>query len=320
MVSNEPLGVFMNLSELKSRYYNGMIEKQRYIKEMHQIHRVLFEYAEFIRGTDIKSIEISDDSVIMTSRSTDVKIICSPTDERIAPIEILNFNYYEKTDFEMVLKLLEDDMTIFDIGANIGWYVINLSKKYPHAHIYAFEPIPKTFDYLNKNVSLNEISNVSLFNFGFANKEGKIEFYYYPEGSGNASLANVSGSKNIEKIICHVRKLDTFINENDLHLDFIKCDVEGAELFVFKGGITAIERDRPIIFTELLRKWSTKFNYHPNELINLLKNLGYGCFSAKGDKLIEFFTMTDTTIENTFFFLHAIKHGHLIDKYYEESR
>jgi FkbM family methyltransferase len=309
----------MRLSELKSNYYNGKIDKQRYIKEMHQIHQILFEFAEFIQGTDIKTITLSDDTVIMTSRSTGIQMVCDPIDERIAPIEILNFNHYEKRDFEIVLQFLEDGMTILDIGANIGWYAINLGKKYPHAKIYAFEPIPKTYTYLTKNISLNEISNVVLLNFGFSNKEGIVEFYYYPEGSGNASLENVSGSNHAEKIICHVRKLDAFIIEKNLHPDFIKCDVEGAELLVLQGGITAIERDRPIIFTELLRKWSAKFNYHPDELINLLKNLGYRCFSAKEGKLIEFFTVTDTTLENSFFFLHAIKHGYLIDRCCRES-
>jgi FkbM family methyltransferase len=306
----------MKLAELKLKYYDGLMEKQIYIKEMHLKHQILFEYAKFIQGTDIRSITISDHSVTMTSRSNDVKILCDPVDERIAPIEILNFNNYEKTDLEMVFKLIKDEMIIFDIGANIGWYTINIGKKFPKAHIYSFEPIPKTFNYLTKNVSLNEISNVSLSNFGFSDREENIEFYYYPEGSGNASLRNVSSSDNVEIVISHVQKLDSFITEKKIHLDFIKCDVEGAELFVFKGGITAIKRDRPIVFTELLRKWCTKFNYHPNELINLLKNLGYRCFTAKEGKLIEFFSVTEETAENTFFFLHAINHKDLIDKYF----
>jgi len=306
----------MKLNELKSNYNQGKIEKQRYIKEMHQMHQMLFDYAEFIGDTDIISIEISDHSVIMTSRSTDVKIICNPTDERIAPIEILNFNYYEKSDFNMVLNLINDGMTILDIGANIGWYTINIGKKYPKTQIFAFEPVPKTFDQLNKNVKINKIPNASIFNFGFSNIEDDLEFYYYPEGSGNASLANVSESKKIEKVLCHVRKLDDFIEENNLHIDFIKCDVEGAELFVFEGGLSTIERDKPIIFTELLRKWSAKFNYHPNVLIKTLTDLGYRCFTANNGRLIEFLSMSDTTIENTFFFLHIIKHKDLIDEYH----
>lgn len=170
----------MKLSELKSRFFNGLIEKPRYIKEMHKIHQILFAYAEFIQGTDIKSIMISDNAVVMTSRSTGIKILCDPIDERIAPIEILNFNNYEKNDFEMVIRLLENNMTIFDIGANIGWYSINISKQYPQAHIFAFEPIPKTFDNLNENISLNEISNVSPFNFGFSDKDSTVEFLLLP--------------------------------------------------------------------------------------------------------------------------------------------
>jgi FkbM family methyltransferase len=309
----------MRLDVLKSRYFNGLMEKGSYIKEMHQIHQTLFEYAEFIQGTDIKSITISDNIVVMTSRSTDMKFVCDPVDERIAPIEILNFNQYEKSDFEMVLKLLEDGMTVFDIGANFGWYVLNISKKFPKSHIFAFEPIPKTFDYLSKNVSLNGISNVSIFNFGFSNQEGKFELFYYPEGSGNASLTNVSGLTDVEKIVCSIRKMDAFTDENNVHPDFIKLDVEGAELFVMQGGIKTIEQDRPIIFAELLRKWSAKFNYHPNELIDLLKDSGYRCFITKEGKLTEFFTMTDSTIENAFFFLHARKHEHLIERYHGEA-
>ena len=112
-----------------------------------------------------------------------------------------------------------------------------------------------------------------------------------------------------------MQKLDDFVNEKKLRLDFIKCDVEGAELFVFQGGIRTIEQDKPIIYAELLRKWSAKFNYHPNELINLLRDLGYRCFTAKENKLVEFFNMDDHTIENTFFFIHPQNHEDLIEKY-----
>jgi FkbM family methyltransferase len=305
----------MTLNELKSGYFQGEIAKQPYIQEMHRIHRILFEYAEFLPKTDIKSIEITDNSVVMTSRSTGVKMLCDPADQRIAPIEILNFNFYEKTDFEMVKKVIKGSSVIFDIGANIGWYTINISKDRPAARIYAFEPIPKTFGYLKKNLDLNMTKNVHAFNFGFSEKEQKTEFYYYPEGSGNASMTNLTGSDNMEKIVCTVKNLDNFCSENKVRPDFIKCDVEGAELFVFRGGIRTLKQHKPIIFTELLRKWSAKFNYHPNDLIGLLRDIGYRCFTAKDKRFIEFSTVTTDTVENTFFFLHPAKHEDLIDEY-----
>ena len=135
-----------------------------------------------------------------------------------------------------------------------------------------------------------------------------MEFYYYPEGSGNASLANLSENKGVKKITCQVKKLDDFINASSLGVDFIKCDVEGAELFVFQGGIETIKNQKPMVFTELLRKWSAKFNYHPNEVIKLFKDTGYRCFTTKNGRLIEFFKMDDLTIETNFFFLHSEKH------------
>ena len=157
-------------------------------------------------------------------------------------------------------------------------------------------------------MGINNISNVQVFNFGFSNEEKEITFYYYPEGSGNASLANLSKSNNVEKISCYVRKLDNFVSEKNLKVDFIKCDVEGAELLVFKGGIETIKKHKPIILAEMLRKWSANFNYHPNAIIELLSDAGYRCFTAKGEKLIEFFTMDEQTLETTFFFLHSLKH------------
>jgi hypothetical protein len=62
------------------------------------------------------------------------------------------------------------------------------------------------------------------------------------------------------------------------------------------------------VFAEMLRKWSEKFNYHPNEIIELFRSIGYGCFHVTNNKLKEIAEMTDETIETNFFFLHLEKH------------
>lgn len=303
----------MSLKELKTSFNNGEITKQDYINRIQGIHCVLFDYAEFIKDTDIGMIEVTDGSVVMTTRAKKIKLMCDKDDKRIIPIEILNFDSYEDDVLQMMEALIEGQSTIFDIGGNIGWYAINLAKAKPDATVLTFEPIPKTFAYLQKNLTMNEVSNVYPFNFGFSDQEQELTFYYYPEVSGNASLTNVSDRDDVEKIRCQVRRLDEFVRQSNQAPDFIKCDVEGAEFFVFKGGIDVIERHKPIIFAELLRKWSAKFAYHPNEVINLLKGMGYRCFAVAGEKLAEFIAMDDQTMETNFFFLHADKHGRLID-------
>lgn len=63
------------------------------------------------------------------------------------------------------------------------------------------------------------------------------------------------------------KKMDDWNKENNIYPDFIKCDVEGAELLVLKGGEETLKSKKPVIFIELIRKWAQKFNYHPNEVI-----------------------------------------------------
>jgi FkbM family methyltransferase len=313
----------MNLKDTKLSYFANQINKHQYIDAMFQIHQKLFEYGNFLEDTDIAKIEISDRGVAMTSRTTGVEILCSQEDKRLAPIEILNFNFYEKTDsdmiFQLVKSLLNDkenkedkEVNFFDIGANIGWYSIGIAKSFDRINVFAFEPIPLTFEKLKVNIRSNKV-NVNAYNFGFSNQEQELTFYYCPEGSGNASSANLANLDNTQEIPCSVKKLDDFVAENlFLNIDFIKCDVEGAELFVYQGGIESIKKNMPIIFTEMLRKWSAKFNYNPNQIIDLLSSIGYRCFTAKEDKLVEFFKMSENTTETNFFFLHSINHAEMI--------
>ena len=304
----------MKIHELKAEYKKGTIPKQKYIEMMHQVHEILFEYSEFIRDTDIASIEISDGKVTMTSRAYGIKILCDEIDHRTAPIEVLNINEYEKSELAIIKRLIGPNFRIFDIGANIGWYSLVLSKIFKDSNIYSFEPIPKTFLQLKQNIELNDADNIHAFNFGFSDQTGPLTFYYYPEGSGNSSAAKLTDIPSIQKMTCKVKKLDDFVKQKQLGIDFIKCDVEGAELFVFQGGLHAICQNKPIIFTELLRKWSAKFNYHPNKIIDLLTNEGYLCFSIKKEHLLKIHEITEETVETNFFFLHETSHARQIKK------
>ena len=140
------------MDKLKKEFVEWKITKPDYIHQMYLEHKKLFVYSEFIKNTDIKKIEIEDGRVIITSRDLEIKLICEENDERIAPIEILNFDYYEKDESQMMYDLIEDGFTIFDIGANIGWYSIGITKAKNNIKIFAFEPILKTYKNLLANI------------------------------------------------------------------------------------------------------------------------------------------------------------------------
>lgn len=302
----------MNLIKLKQDYRSGHLPKPEYISKMAECHSLLGAYSRLIPETDIEKIEITDNQVLVITRSNGLKLIYIENEKRTAPLEILNFDSCERHELEALMAMLRSDHVFFDIGANIGWYSLNVARKFPDIEVHAFEPISQTFQYLTANIRLNGLNCIKTHNFGLSNNEGKSIFYYYPEGSGNASMVNLSERKEIETITCQVIKLDTFAATLVRPPDVIKCDVEGAEFFVFQGAKKTLEQHRPIVFTELLRKWSAKYNYHPNDVIAMFNGMGYRCFIVSDSHLTEICKVTDETVETNFFFLHSKKHRNLI--------
>jgi hypothetical protein len=67
-----------------------------------------------------------------------------------------------------------------------------------------------------------------------------------------------------------------------------------------------------MVFTEMLRKWSKRFGYHPNEIIALFQQFGYHCFVLSEGILQPFLEMTEQTVETNFFFLHAERHLEMV--------
>ena len=305
----------MSLIACRDKFQAGHLSKADYVEAMCDFHAYLFEYSKFIKNTDILNIEILEDCLIFTLKNLDIKLQCHILDKRITPIEILNFNSYEKQDADIFFSLLNKDMIFFDIGAHIGFYSINAAKRHETIKVYSFEPIPQTFELLQKNIYINKLNNVFFYNVGLLDMEKEVDFFFNPTMSGNASARNLAEDTNIKKISAKVTSVDDFIFAQQLErLDIIKCDVEGGELLVFQGGKKAIKKYTPIIFTEMLRKWSKKFHYHPNDIISLLASCDYQCYISQNDKLVEFNKMDDATIATNFFFLHRYKHQQHIQR------
>lgn len=306
----------ISIQHTLSQFQQGAIDKPTFIKTMYEAHHaVFFDYASYIGQTNVKKIEVEDGKVIMTSRDRGIRIACTPGDYRVAPMETLNFFDYEKEESTMMENLVADGDNFFDIGANIGWYSINIAASRRATTVYAFEPIPTTYARLQENLGLNASANIKPFNFGLSEQTGEFTFYYPPEGSGNASAVNLTGRSDVRTAQCQVRTLDAFTADSGTRVDFIKCDVEGAELLVFKGGLQTIARDKPIVLSEILRKWSAKFNYNPNEIFELFRGIGYRVYTAEGGRLVEFGTMDENTIPTNYFFLHPEKHAEQLRRY-----
>jgi len=305
----------MSIEKIKKEFSEKSIDKWAYIDKMYEFHSIFFDYAKFIQSTNISKIEIENGQVVMTFRDSGVRFICAGSDKRLAPFETFNFGSYEEEELKMQIELIGDKDTVYDVGGNYGWYALHVSKKNPGTNIHSFEPIPDTYAQLQRNINLNGYTNIKALNFGLSNEQGSFTFYYDPSLSVNASLQNVSGNTGVVSVNCKVDTMDDYRTKSSTPVDFIKCDVEGAELLVFKGAQKTLKEDCPIIFSEMLRKWTAKFNYHPNDIIQFLSGFGYKCFVLGANGLKPFGAVEETTMETNYFFLHPVKHADKIKRY-----
>lgn len=297
------------MKNLKKAYYNGHLSKSEFIRQSLDAHGILFDYSETIRETEIKEISITSSGVSFLIGEENIRLHSPANEARVAPIEILNFNSYESCERKLIDKLSNEARNILDIGANIGWYSIRFAKRNPKAHIYSFEPTPNSYSFLQKNIAENSLGkHVTCFNYALSDANGCLDLFITPNNGTNASLANVANRRDAYRIASLSLTLDQWRKNQNIDPDFIKCDVEGAELLVFQGGTQTLEECTPIVFTELLRKWSEPFGYHPNDLINFFKDIGYRCYAVGDEGIRRIHCVTNQTEETNYAFLHEESH------------
>lgn len=135
-----------------------------------------------------------------------------------------------------MINLIKLGMTVFDIGANIGYFTLLMARLVSNAgQVYVFEPNPDMLNELIKNIKINpELSDgrIIIQKEALGNANGQKTFYCPIEGhQGVGGLKNTERAP-LEKIITvKVNTLDDYIERNDIKkIDFIKMDIEGGEL------------------------------------------------------------------------------------------
>jgi FkbM family methyltransferase len=297
------------LETLRANYESGALTKREYCREIWKIHQRLFEYANFLCGTNVQAIEITEEGVVLRMRDPQLKLWSTPNEYGQVALGNLNFRQYEAEELSAVMRLGNSCRVFFDVGANVGLYSIALAQRFPDSKVIAFEPIPYTYSELKHNLELNHIENVTPYNMGLSDHPRNAPFYFDPTASGAASGAPLGSEFGVtETLVCPVDTLDNFVDRIGCSPDFIKCDVEGGEFQVFRGATSVLEHAKPMIFSEMLRKWSKRFGYHPNEIIAFLQQFGYQCFVLSEGMLRPFLRMTEQTMETNFFFLNTERH------------
>lgn len=303
------------IQSLKNQFAAGKLGKSEFIQQALQVHRHLFDYVGITQCTDVREIHITEDGVKFRISEDDIWLYAPPNESRVAPIEAMNFDHYEPEETRIMDLLCEGATQILDVGANIGWYTARFAKRQPSSRVYAFEPLPVSYAYLQRNIAINGIADrVSCYNYGLSDVSGSFDFFIAPAGGTNASLLNVAAATDARTVFGLTLTLDQWCLNQQVRPDFIKCDVEGAELLVFRGGRQTLRDHRPVVFAELLRKWSKPFGYHPNDMLAYFNEMGYECFAVGQSGVRHIDAVTDETPETNYAFIHRVEHTELATK------
>jgi FkbM family methyltransferase len=187
--------------------------------------------------------------------------------------------YPETQELELILDALGPGMTFVDVGANVGLFSIPAARKVGQGRVLAFEPTPSTYAILLENLQLNQITNVQTLSLALADNSGNAVLNLNAEGKdGLNTLGHPThpDSEVVSQQIVQVEILDDILRRNSvIHVDAMKIDVEGAELFVLRGAARLLaDPYAPLIVVECSRLTSG-FGYHQVEIIWLLQAHGY---------------------------------------------
>ncbi|MCA1625185.1 MAG: FkbM family methyltransferase [Acidobacteria bacterium] len=209
---------------------------------------------------------------ILTTTKDGRKLICNPAPHYYQTVYFLG--EYERAVTDVISKVVQRGDVCLDVGANIGWYTTLLQKLVrEEGTVYAFEPVPKAFSLLEKNVKLNSaFDNIYLYNLALGDSEKEAEMHIFDGFTeGHASLASfVNRSYKISPTRMII--LDTFLEANNIgEINFVKIDIEGAELLMLKGAKRLFNQIVPPIFVIEMALGTTEgFGYLPNDIIEFI--------------------------------------------------
>lgn len=190
---------------------------------------------------------------------------------------------YEFEKQQRMVRHLRKGDTVFDIGAHRGYFTLVVSSLVgQEGKVIAFEPLPLNLQYLQKHLSMNSITNVTVIGMAVSDTRGTAHFDEAPAYKNRVGgrLAE-NGSIEVQTV-----RLDDLITEGRAPVpDHIKIDVEGAESRVLRGAEALLKEHHPTLFID------THGRARHEECCSFLEQLEYQV-ECTGEEL---YTLSDGT-------------------------
>jgi FkbM family methyltransferase len=226
--------------------------------------------------------------------------------------------------------LLSGAPVCLHVGASDGRHSYVMTQVAPKARIYAIEPSAFSYAVLKTTVAWHRIGDrVTAVHAAIGDKTGEMllvtprkitgrmgRAYAFvadqaPQGEVRPDLQDTG----MEVQSTPVTTLDAFCAERGLdRIDFIRMDIEGAELMALQGARHVLDRDRPHVLLEIHPAMlAARFGGTAEQVVALFTDRGYRMFALNGDRLEERFEVVTDRPWKDYFFIHPARAARLPD-------
>ncbi|RAK63602.1 FkbM family methyltransferase [Phenylobacterium kunshanense] len=216
------------------------------------------------------------------------------------------------------------------VGASDGRHSYVMTQVAPKARIWAFEPSAFAFEVLKTTIAWHRIGRqVTPIHAAVADQPGELLLVTPKKTSGRMGRAyayvaetrpNGPARPDLEDTGMDVQPtpvltLDAFCREHGIDkVDFIRMDIEGAELKALMGALEILDRDRPHVLLEIHPDMlQARFGASGEAVLDIFRDRGYRMFALNGDRLEERQTLVEGLPWKDYFFIHPSKAGRLPD-------
>lgn len=192
---------------------------------------------------------------------------------------------FEPYTTEVIKQNISNGDLVMDIGANIGYFTLIMAKGIKeNGKVFSFEPEPKNFELLKKNVEINNYSNVILEKKAIGNKTGIAKLYLADRKNNifHSGMHRIFRSDLVSQISnpvsINIIKLDDYLQDLKFikKIRLIKIDVEGAEFDVLKGMSKILDENKGIkIVMEFSSENLEDYGSNPSDVMDFLINKGF---------------------------------------------
>ncbi len=188
--------------------------------------------------------------------------------------------------------LVEPGSVCVDVGAAAGIYTLPLARLAgPTGLVHSVEPLPFAWPTWNRLLRVRSSPNVLHHAVALGSEPGEASMSV-PRGrhglvTGRSFVSQhclgLGSNAEFAQHITYpvpVDTLDRLLSEADHgRLDFVKIDVEGAELHVLRGGAGVIEAFRPAMLIEIEARHTARYQYRPEDVVSWLRAWGYAMYT-----------------------------------------